>query len=106
MKQVDITPYLDKRKGSRITYQTVYLNKPYLGFAGKDGISFVRYTKRGVKKTKSGVRWYFSNQSSIQKAISTVRKRYEIKLKVNGWEKLKLRMYSTTDVGDIPLTKL
>lgn len=103
MKQLDLTPNLHRRKYSRVCYQTVYINHPYYGFADSDtGISFVRATKKGIRTSKTGeARWYFGSSGTIQKAVAKIRRRYNLKTKVNGWKKVRIKVWNFSGVDEI-----
>jgi len=107
MRKIDLTQKFERSKGDRVSYLTMYLNSPYVGFADigelSTGITFARKLKRnGVKKDKTGgVKWYFGSDTTLSRAVSTARKRYGLKVPVNGWEKVKVKVWNTTDASDI-----
>ncbi len=99
MRQVDLTENLQKQKGSRVCYQTIYTNSPYYGFPDSSsmstGISFTR------KSNKEKVKWYFGCSKTLSKAVATVRKRYNINLKVKGWDKIRVKAYNFSGAKEI-----
>lgn len=105
MRQIDLTDRIEKRKGSRVTYSTVYLNGMYVGFASSVGISFAKALKRGgIRSHKNGTaRWYFGSDNSLTRAVSNARRVYGISLPVNGWEKARIKTYNTTDTEEVVL---
>ena len=55
MRAVDITSGIERRKKvSRITYSTLYVNRNHIGFYGTRGIGFVKRTQAGVRKHVNG----------------------------------------------------
>lgn len=104
MRQIDLTDKLQKVKGSRVSYSTVYLHSGrYTGFVSSVGVSFVRALKKGgIATHKNGTaKWYFGGSQSLSEALSTSRRRYGIKLPVKGWEKVRIKTYNTTMVDEI-----
>lgn len=94
---IDLTPALDRKKGSRVTYTTIYVNAPYYGFAGSTGIAFLKTTRKGLRTHKTGApRWFFGDSNTLSTAVSRARKRYGLKMPVKGWTKVKARHYNTT----------
>lgn len=102
-KKVNLTGDLVKKKNSRISKMTVYVNHPFYGFADSDlGISFCRMTKKGIKKDRSGkVKWYFGSNGSLGKAIANANRVYRMKIGRKGWSKVRVKAYNLSDAGEI-----
>lgn len=106
MTKIDLTNDLKKQKGAKVVYLTVYANSPYYGFLDSGemstGISFVRKTKKGIYRHRSGItRWYFGDSTTLTKAVAKIRKRYGLKISPKGWEKIKVKAYNLSSVGEI-----
>jgi len=103
MRAVDITPRLERRLNvSRITYSTLYVNRTHVGFSDRLGIGFVKRTKAGVRQTQNGrVRWYNTCSGSLLESLRDVRKFYSVQIPSKGWEKVRVRHYSDSDVEQI-----
>ena len=88
----------DLEKGPRTIEQTVYHNNGYVGFASRQdkaiGISFV-----GV--VNGAARRYHTGSNTFYEALRFARKNYGVKLPLDGWLKLRLKVYSNTATGEI-----
>jgi len=114
-RNVDLTPLLERKKGNRISYTTVYVSGAYFGFAGTGtlttGIAFVKLGRKGIRRHRNGSpRWFFGDSNTLNEAAAVARKRYSIIVKgksrkldlpVSGWKKYKVRAYNMTSTEEI-----
>ena len=102
MQSIDLTTKLERKKYSVFSSTKVYLNSKYLGFVSKMGIGFIKRTRKGVRMTSNGrVRWYHTNVTDLQSALTSVRSNYGISIPSQGWNKVKVRHYNLTDIEQI-----
>jgi len=102
MKQLDFTEKITRKKYSVYAYSNAYLNDGFIAFAYTMGIGFLKRTRKGVRTTANGrVRWYHTNNKSIQSAITSVRRNYGISIPSNGWNKVKVKHYNLTEVEEL-----
>lgn len=105
MKQIDLTTTLNKRKGSRVTYTTVYYNhKNIYAIKSSVGLGFVRFlkTKKQMQTTSNNqTKWYHSSSNSLVEALTDVRKWYNLKVRNTGWDKFRVKLYNTTETDEL-----
>ncbi len=103
MKNIDITKKLERKKNiSRVAYSTLYVNKKHIAFSHKIGIGFVKLKKGGVRRTLNGrVRWYNTCATSLVDSLRAIRKIYKVQVPSSGWEKIRVRHYSNSEVEQI-----
>jgi hypothetical protein len=108
MKVIDLTSRLERKKYSVFTHTNVYqlatypLSKGFIAFADSMGIGFLKRTRKGVRMTSNGrVRWYHTNATDLQSALTSVRSNYGISIPSQGWDKVKVKHYNLTDVEQL-----
>ena len=104
MKLIDLTKSLDRKKGARVSYTTIYKNKNMFGITSSVGIGFVKWIKgkNHLQVTANKrVKWYSSGSNAIAEAITQVRKWYSIKLETKGWSKMKVKAFNFTDINEL-----
>ena len=102
MKVIDLTSRLERKKHSVFSTTNVYLNGGFIAFMSSIGIGFLKRTKKGVKMTANGrLKWYHSNSTDLQSALTSVRSTYAIKIPNQGWDKVKVKHYNLTDVEQL-----
>jgi len=102
MKVIDLTSRLERKKYSVYSTTNVHLNGSYLGVVSKMGIGFLKRTRKGVRMTSNGrVRWYHTNATDLQSALTSVRSNYGISIPSQGWDKVKVKHYNLTDVEQL-----
>ena len=102
MRIIDLTTKLERKKHSVFSTTNVYLNNKYFGFVSKMGIGFIKRTRKGVRMTSNGrVRWYHTNVTDLQSALTSVRCNYGISIPSQGWDKVKIKHYNLSDLEQI-----
>ncbi len=102
MKVIDLTSRLERKKYSVYSTTNIHLNGSYLGVVSKMGIGFLKRTRKGVRMTSNGrVRWYHTNATDLQSALTSVRSNYGISIPSQGWDKVKVKHYNLTDVEQL-----
>lgn len=105
MKQIDLTNALNKKKGSKVTYTTVYFNGSNLyALRSSVGLGFVKFlkTKKRIQTTSNNqTKWYHSSSNSLVEALTDIRKWYNLKVKNAGWDKFQVKLYNTTSTSEL-----
>lgn len=66
------------------------------------GISFVKTTRKGIRRNKAGrIVWWFSVEDALSKALTKVRRFYGVSIPSDGWEKVRLKTYSNSGTEEI-----
>ncbi len=102
MKIIDIRDQIVRKKGAVLRETTIYLNLPYIGFSHKSGIGFVGVSNKEVKTDQNNrVRWYHTLSNTLTSAVACARRNYRLKIPVNGWEKIRVKHYNTSEAPEI-----